>query len=270
MRMVRWFRLLLIPVLAYCLLVLIVALLQRSIMYHPPHLTAEELRPIAERNRLQPWTNEFGLRIGWYRPAPRGSRDTTVLIVHGNSGSAAGREYIFDPLQEGMNAEVFVLEYPGFADRPGSPSQESLLSAASEAFRLITNRGQVVLVGESLGTGLACFLASQTPKQIAGVILLVPYDNTINAAQSRFPWIPARLLLRDRFMSDEWLPQYNGPVVFAVAEKDEVLPAALGQRLHDLYPGPKQLVICPGVGHFEGAARPKDFWRDAWAFIRRR
>lgn len=266
--MVRRFWWLLIPVLAYCLLVLVVALMQRSLMYHPPHLTAAELRPFAERNHLQPWTNEAGLRIGWYRAAPRVPAEATVLIVHGNSGSAAGREYIFDPLQAAINADIFVLEYPGFADRPGAPSQQTILAAAGDAFRLLASRGRIVLVGESLGTGVASYLAARAPQQVAGVVLLVPYDNTVNAAQSRFPWLPAGLLIKDRFLSDEWLPQFRGAVVFAVAEKDEVLPAALGKRLYDLYPGPKRLVLCPGAGHMDGAVRPKEFWRDAWGFIR--
>jgi pimeloyl-ACP methyl ester carboxylesterase len=263
----RWVRWLLVPLGGYCVLVAIVTCSQRSIMYHPPHLSAAELKPLADRNRLLPWTNHAGVRIGWYRPTPGGEAVANVLIAHGNGGSAVGREYIIDPLQTAFNANAYVLEYPGYVDRPGTLSKESILAAGEEAFGLAARNGPVVLVGESLGTGVCCYLAAKFPNQVRGVVLLVPYDNTVNAARSRFSWLPVRWLLRDKFTSDEWLPQYHGPVVFVVAEQDEVLPPYLGKRLFDLYAGPKQLEFCVGAGHWIGANRPPEFWARAWHFF---
>jgi pimeloyl-ACP methyl ester carboxylesterase len=263
----RWSRLLLIPVAGYVCASLMVGVLQRKLIYFPPKISAAELAPMAAQNRLLPWTNAVGIRIGWFRPAPRPPAEATTFIMHGNAGSAVGREYIFDPIQKGINAEIFVLEYPGYADRLGKPSQAAFVAAASEGLSLITNRAPVVLVGESLGTGVACQLAGSRPSAIRGVILLVPFDSLVNTARHHYPWLPVGLLLIDRFHSDEALPAFGGPVVFALAGNDELIPIERGKRLHDLYPGPKRLIIEPDANHWMGSQTSPAFYENAWKFI---
>jgi uncharacterized protein len=264
-RIRRW---LLAPFAAYLGLAALVAGCQRKLIYHPPRLTAEQLRPYQERHRLQPWTNTAGLRIGWRRPTRTAEPKAGAwLVLHGNAGSAAGREYIFDPIQEAVDAEVFVLEYPGYADRPGKPSQESLVAASLEGLDLIPGREKVTVVGESLGTGVASALAGSRPDRIRGVLLLVPFRELAEAAASHYPWLPVRLLLRDRFPSSEWLTGYHGPLAVVVAGADEVIPPESGRRLFRSYPGPKRLWEFPGENHWEGSNRDAAFYREFWNWM---
>ncbi len=267
MRHRRWIRLLLVPLSGYLFVSIMVGCLQRRLIYFPESLGSGEAAQAAAQNRLTPWTNAAGLRIGWFRAAPRGPAEATVLLTHGNAGSAADRYYIADSVQAGINAEVFILEYPGYADRSGSPSERSFFEAASEGLSLLTNRSPIVLVGESLGTGAACHLAGAFPGNVRGVILLVPFDSLVNTAKSHYPWLPVGLLLMDRFHSDRSLPQFAGPVVFALAERDEVIPIERGKRLYELYPGPKRLEVVTGASHNEATQRPPAFYEAAWKFI---
>ena len=252
----------------YATVILTVGCMQRRLLYHPPELGPAEAGRLAERFRFQPWTNLAGLRIGWFRPGTRGSAAGSVLITHGNAGAAVKRAYLADPIQAATSLDVYVLEYPGFAGRPGKPSQESLTEAAGDAFTLLRSRGPVYLVGESLGTGVACFLAGTRPREVAGVVLLTPFNNLSAVAEHHYPWLPVRLLLLDRYPSDVWLEAYQGPVGFVVGTADRVIPADLGRLLHDGYSGPKEIWEFQGESHGEASHRPPEWWREAFGFLR--
>jgi pimeloyl-ACP methyl ester carboxylesterase len=240
---------------------------QRKLIYFPTRLTAEELAARAAEQQCRPWTNASGDRIGWWRPA-EGKAVGTVLITHGNASTAVGREYIAQPLQSARPLDVFVLEYPGFADRPGEPTEASLLGAATEGFVLLTNRpGPLLLVGESLGTGVAAFLAGQCPGRVAGVCLLAPYTRLSDVGAAQFPWLPVRLLLRDRYPSAEHLRSFHGPLAVLVGEADSTVPAELGRRLHAGYDGPKRLWNFPGQEHWEVIEQPANVWLEVLRFL---
>jgi pimeloyl-ACP methyl ester carboxylesterase len=240
---------------------------QRKLIYFPTRITAEELTARAAELQFRPWTNASGNRIGWWRPA-EGKAVGTVLITHGNASTAVGREYIAQPLQSARPLDVFVLEYPGFADRPGEPTEASLLGAATEGFVLLTNRpGPLLLVGESLGTGVAAYLAGQFPGRVAGVCLLAPYTRLSDVGAAQFPWLPVRLLLRDRYPSAEHLRAFHGPLAVLVGEADSTVPAELGRRLHAGYDGPKRLWSFPGQEHWEVIKQPADVWLEVLRFL---
>lgn len=187
-------------------------------------------------------------------------------MFHGNAGSAAGRDYLIDPIQEGVGADVFVLEYPGYADRPGKPTEASLVAAGLEALSRIPDGAPVVLVGESLGSGVASAVAGAAPDRVRAVLLLVPFRELAEAAASHYPWLPVRLLLRDRFASHEHLARHPGPVGFVVAGRDRVVPPESGRALHGGFPGRKRLWEFPGEGHWEGSNRDPAFYSgfDTW------
>ncbi len=258
--------------LVYVGVCLLIGIRQRQLIYFPPKLSAAEVQPYASANHLRPWTNAAGVRIAWWRPAvgptPVSARGI-VLLSHGNAGSAAGREYLFDPIQAAAAMDVVVLEYPGYADRPGDPTQTTLCAAANELFVAVTNRWPAVpvfLVGESLGTGVTSFLAGAHPSSIGGVLLLAPYNNLSAASAAHFPWLPVSWLLQDKYPSDQWLQHYRGPLGVVLGEFDRTIPARLGQSLYDGYAGPKRLWTFP-VDHYEACQRPSAWWREALDFL---
>jgi pimeloyl-ACP methyl ester carboxylesterase len=122
-------------------------------------------------------------------------------------------------------------------------------------------------VSESLGAGPAAHLARKFPERIAGLAMFVPYDDFGTVAQSAMPFLPARWLLRDRFLPAAWLQDYRGPVNLVLAGADEVIPTRRGQSLHDGYAGPKRLQIIPGARHNEVAEQTPEWWRAAFEFF---
>jgi pimeloyl-ACP methyl ester carboxylesterase len=142
-----------------------------------------------------------------------------------------------------------VLEYPGYGVREGSPSRDSINQAASEAYRLLRSRNPntpVCLLGESVGSGPACALSLEktVPDKI---VLVVPFDSLANVASERFPFLPARLLLRDRWNNVDSLRHYGGPVEIFGAVDDVVIPIEHARALAKQIPTARFTAI-PG-GH---------------------
>lgn len=260
-------RLLTAAAMVYVGLAAVVFFRQRQLIYVPTRVATGDLAAAARDRGYRPWADSAGNRIGWWKSAP-GPAGGTVLVTHGNASIALERGYVVDPIQEARPLDVFVLEYPGFADRPGQPSQVTLLAAAADGLHMLTNRpGPLYLVGESLGTGVAAYLAGQFPDQVAGVCLLAPYTDLGDVAADHFPWLPARWLLRDRFPAAAWLRRFNGPVAVFVGESDHTVPPEFGRRLHEGYAGPKRLWSCPDQEHWEVIKQPATAWEEAFTFL---
>jgi uncharacterized protein len=249
----------------YLLFAVAVMLFQRRLIYFPTFMNPKVGEQIAKREGFEAWRNSANEIIGWRWPA-RAASDGAVLIVHGNAGCAMDRSYFAEPIRAGGSVDVFVLEYPGYGVRDGSPSEASLLAAAEEAFDLLPKNVPRFIVGESLGTGVAAHLAKKYHDRISGLILFAPYEDLASVAQEKMLILPVRMLLRDRFSSAEWLRDYHGPVVIVLAEVDEVIPAKFGRRLYDGYAGPKKLETIPAAHHNDIAGRSPEWWKDIFTF----
>lgn len=238
---------------------------QRRLLYFPTKLPADVAVQEAASCGFLPWKSDSGQIIGWEIPA-KGTSIGSVLIVHGNAGSAGNRGYLAQPIHEAARTDVFVLEYPGYGAREGSPGKKSFDAAAEEAFRMLPTNTPRYLVSESIGTGVACDLAKEHPEEIAGMALLAPYHNLASVAQHRIWFLPSYFLLMDRFNPEKSLKNYHGPVKFVVAGSDEIIGPASGIRLFKSYTGPKDLQIVAGARHNDVAAQPPDWWKNVFSF----
>ncbi|MBU6408967.1 MAG: alpha/beta hydrolase [Verrucomicrobia bacterium] len=241
-------------------------LLQRRIIYQPPVLTPAQEDQMAAAGRLDIWTNAAGDCIGVKRLSPRQPALGSVLVLHGNADDAAGAGYYADSIQMIAAFNVFIVEYPGYGDRPGTPTEASLFQAADGAFQLLDTNRPIYLVGESLGTGVAAYLAGAHLHQVAGVVLLSPFDRLADVAQYHYPIFPARWLLLDRFPSENYLRQYRGPVGMVVDGHDDVVPEESSFRLYNACAGPKRLWKFAQGGHIQIMEPSAEFWRQVVGF----
>jgi uncharacterized protein len=224
----------------YIVLVIVVYLIQRRLLFFPSHA--------AVTSSLVPW-REVGRVIGYCREVSQ--PQTIWLMLHGNAGQAAHRDYVLPCLSE--HDSFYVLEYPGYGQRAGEPSREAMNQAAAEAYRLLRARHAgtpVCVLAESIGSGPACVLAREAvpPDKL---VLAVPFDSLANVAARRFPFLPVRLILRDRWDNVESLKAYTGAVQIIAAQDDTVVPIQHAQALARQVPG-AQLITIPG-GHNEWA-----------------
>jgi len=123
---------------------------------------------------------------------------------------------------------------------------------------------RIVLVGRSLGTGVATHVAARRP--VRGVVLISPYDSMVALARHHYPFLPVRWLLRHRFDSIARAPGIRAPLLAIAGERDVVVPLERSRRLVDAWGGPKRWVVMPGANH-DDLARQRPFWEPIRAFL---
>ncbi len=118
---------------------------------------------------------------------------------------------------------VYLLHYRGYGGSSGSPSEAALIADALALFDQVrSEHPHIVVVGRSLGSGVAVHLASLRP--VARLVLVTPYDSLLDLAAAQFAYVPVRWLLRDKFESWRYAPLIEVPTLVVVAEHDEVIP----------------------------------------------
>lgn len=250
----------------YLLLCAVMFFAQRSLLYFPHRFTRAHLDELAHEARLERWENSSGGFIGLKRPSPQQPSIGSIVFTYGNGSTAIHCAHYVNDIQSAGAFDVYVLEYPGYADRSGKPTQSALFRAADEALQTLPAHRPIYLVGESLGSGVASYLAGTHPNQIAGMLLISPFNRLSDVAQYHYRYLPVSLLLADRFASQDYLRDYHGKVGIIIDCHDAVVPEQFGRRLYDSYLGPKKLWEFPEGGHCQITEPPVNFWREVVRF----
>lgn len=223
---------------------------QRALMYFPDRTrTPPAQAGLPEAEEIVIDTADGEKLVAWYVPAAEGR--PVVLYFHGNGGALVHRIRRFRGLIANGNGLV-ALSYRGYGGSSGSPTEEGLLADAAAAYAFAVARypaQRIAVFGESLGTGVAIWLAGEKP--VARVLLQAPYTSIIDVAAAAYPFLPVWLLLKDRYRSDERVGRVNAPVLVIHGERDRVVPIEYGERLYALIRAPKKFVRFPEGGHVD-------------------
>ena len=170
-----------------------------------------------------------------------------VLYFGGNGEDVSGS---LEPLARAFPGRALVLmHYRGYGGSTGQPSEQALAADAARLFDDVHARHpDVIVVGRSLGTGVAVRLASARPA--SRLVLVTPYDSLLEIAAGQFPFFPVRRLLIDKYESWRYVPRITAPTLILVAERDEVIPARSSAQLRDRFPpGQVRYVVVGGASH---------------------
>ena len=258
-------RILWLIIAVYGLVVLAAWLLQYRMLYFPERISTDEVQRLAAAAGLALWLQEGGDYRGLLRE-PDGTCRGTVLVFHGNAGSAVHRSYYADALVP-LGYRVILVEYPAYGGRPGRLGESSFTADARTAMDMVRRQfdDPLFLWGESLGCGVAAAAASET---VRGVVLLTPWDSLTHLAQSLYRFLPIGLLLRDRYDTVANLKNFRGPVAVVMAERDEVIPNRLTQKLFESIAAPKRMWQFDEAGHNSWPTAPGlAWWREVMAFV---
>jgi pimeloyl-ACP methyl ester carboxylesterase len=211
---------------------------QRSLIYFP--------QPRFNRDGVTLMTMQAGTRTVVVSTRPNAGPDA-LIYFGGNAEDVSLNMPDFSAAFP--NHAIYLLHYPGFGGSCGRPSQQAIFADALALFdRVHAEHENVVVVGRSLGSGVAVYVASLRP--VARLVLVTPFDSLVDVAAYHYPFLPVRWLLRDRFESWRYAPQVTAPTRIIVAEHDEVVPRASTDRLRTRFKdGIVSYVIVPGVGH---------------------
>lgn len=192
----------------------------------------------------------------------------TVIVFHGNAGTADDRDYYLPPLQ-GLGYRVILAEYPGYGGRRGKLGEQPFVADARETHRMAVEmyREPIYLLGESLGCGVAAAVACDASSTIAGIVLITPWNTLLAVARDHYPYLPVGLFMKDRYDNGENLKGFRGRIAVVGAERDEVVPLRHARELFDRLPEDKRMWIIEGAGHNDWILRmdmPK--WQEIMDF----
>jgi uncharacterized protein len=188
-----------------------------------------------------PWTKD-GRLLGYQRV--RGATNC-LFFLHGNGGNARGWAGLIDQFP----GDIFILEYPGYGERPGRPTEASLKAAALEAFDALPPYGRRVVCGQSLGTGVTPALFLNRADRVDFLLLITPFTSLQEVAAAVFPLFPARWLLRDKMpLYDAW-KNFPGPSCVVLAGRDEVIPRKASVPFRTAAGGNRKVIVLPEAGH---------------------
>lgn len=233
--------------------------MQRSLLYSPqPMATAPDAQAISipvDGNLLHGWVVNPGQH--------------EAAIYFGGKGERVERDVDFfrRTLPE---CSVYLVPYRGYGPNAGKPTEAGLYSDALAEYAWVRARHvHVSVMGRSLGTGIAAYIASR--RKVEKLVLVTPYDSVLNIARSRYPIFPVSFVLKDRYESWRRAGAITARVLIVLADGDTAVPRSNSDALIDRFHPKPEVVVIPHSGHNNLSDKLiytqtiKDFMRDpAW------
>jgi pimeloyl-ACP methyl ester carboxylesterase len=172
-----------------------------------------------------------------------------VLFCHGNAGSIGTHLKPIQAISKELDASVLIFDYPGFGMSEGSPSETGCYAAALAAYDWLAHQEspeRIIILGQSLGGGVATELASRRPHR--ALALFKTFTSFPDVAQYQVPLFPARWLVSNRYDNLDKI-RLCGPTFIAHGDCDRLIPLKQAERLFRAAQEPKRLVVLKGYGH---------------------
>ncbi len=226
---------------------------QEKLIFFPQKLSKEEAHNIGKRySHIETISLKSGNHItihGWL-VKNSGMPKSSLIIYFG--GNAEEVSYLIHYAEKVKGWSLAIMNYRGYGLSEGKPTENNLYADAISIYDYFTKRAdidnrRIVVMGRSLGTGVATYLAQI--RQVRGVILISPYDSLASVAREHFPFLPVKLLLRHRFDSLSRAPFISAPLLIIGASDDTVIRIGHSIKLAEKWGGPHSLKIIEGEDH---------------------
>ena len=232
-------QIILIIFLVYFFILVFLYFYQRNLLYHPNENNYSGDQISVDIKKVKILTSDKIELIGWYHEKNIKNLKT-LLFFHGNAGSLENRIHKLNHFKE-MDINFLIIAWRGFSGNKGKPSEKGLYDDGQSAINWLKNNGldekNLILYGESLGTGVATHLAQN--KNFAGIILETPFTSMIDAAKTFYPYIPVKLLLKDKFENQKKIKNINLPILIMHGEVDQIVPFSMGKKIYEIANEPK-------------------------------
>ena len=252
-----------VAVVVYLIALTGIYMFQDKLLYYPDTASIDEM----VSGGLSPWPSVADFR-GLLAEADSQVR-ATAIVFHGNAGHAGHRQYYVDVLTR-LGLRVILAEYPAYGPRGGELGEKSLVGDAEQTIALAHRMygGPLLIIGESLGAGVAAGASVQQRAAITGLLLITPWDRMEHVAAPHYPLLPVKWLMRDHYDSTDHLASFGRPVLVAIAAQDSIVPPQFGKALYDALTEPRQLAVIKGADHNDWFGRIDEaWWRQAVDFL---
>ena len=212
---------------------------QRNLLYLPNENNYSGDKLKVDIDEVQIKTPDNINLLGWFHKKDL-NKFKTIVYFHGNAGKLENRIHKLNHFKD-MDINFLIISWRGFSENSGKPTEQGLYKDGKSAIDWLKNMGlddkDIILYGESLGTGIAIEIAQN--KNFAGLILETPFTSMIDAAKNVYPYIPVGLLLKDRYENDKKIKNINIPLLVMHGEKDQIIPFKMGKKIYEIANKPK-------------------------------
>lgn len=221
---------------------------QRRLIYPGWYFGTAAVNPDHSGYRDVEVTTSDGLRGRLLYHPPQPGRPV-ILFFHGNGDSVLGSIVAMRSLVATGYGAVLP-EFRGFNHAPGIPDEQGLYRDARASRAWMAANGiaasRIVIIGYSLGSGVAAQMALEQPPR--ALILVAPYASIAHVAAARFWWLPANLLVSERFDTAAKIGRIACPILLIHGATDTTIPPENSALLKTLRPDADRAII-PSVGH---------------------
>ena len=226
-------------IVAYLVIIIFVYFYQRNLLYHPTENNYQDDKvqfnydeifiKVDEEIKLKSWLIKKDF-----------VKYKTLVVFHGNAGHLSNRIYKLNELYK-LDINILLISWRGFSGNNGSPTEQNLYRDAEAAIKWLKDQkvrnNQIILYGESLGSGVAVEIGKRN--KYNSIILESPFTSIENSAKIYYPYLPVRLLLKDRYDSISKIKMIDYPVLIMHGKKDDVVPFSMGKELYEKANSPK-------------------------------
>ena len=226
-------------ILIYLSILVLLFIFQRNLMYLPEenNYSGDKIKVDIEKVKIN--TSDNLDLLGWFHKKDL-KKFKTILYFHGNAGKLENRIHKLNHFKD-MEVNFLIIAWRGFSGNKGKPSEKGLYIDGNSATKWLKNLGlneeDIILYGESLGTGIATEIAQNS--NFAGLILETPFTSMVDAAKNVYPYIPVGLLLKDRYENYKKIKNINIPILVMHGEADQIVPFRMGKKIYDIAKQPK-------------------------------
>ena len=223
----------------YILVLILLFIFQRNLMYHPQENNYFGDKLDVEIEKVKIKTSDNINLLGWFHKKDL-TKFKTIVFFHGNAGNLENRIHKLNHFKD-MDVNFLIISWRGFSGNKGKPSEKGLYIDANSTVLWLKNLGllekDIILYGESLGTGIATELAQTN--NYAGLVLETPFTSMVKAAKNFYPYIPVSLLLKDKYDNQKKIKNIKIPVLVMHGEADQIVPFWMGKKIYEIANEPK-------------------------------
>tara|TARA_Y100001970_G_C14146053_1_gene809874 strand:- start:662 stop:1462 length:801 start_codon:yes stop_codon:yes gene_type:complete len=236
-------------IVGYIIVVIFVYFYQRNLLYHPSEnnyqndkiqFNYEEIFiKVNNEIRLKSWIIKKDLKSL-----------KTLVFFHGNAGDLSNRIHKLNELAK-LDINILLISWRGFSGNKGRPTEKNLYEDGEATIKWLNEKGvsnnQIILYGESLGSAVAVEMGKKNI--FNSMILESPFTSIENSAKIYYPYLPVKLILKDRYDSISKIKKVKFPILVMHGEKDDITPFFMGKELFEEANSPKDSYFTKSDDH---------------------
>lgn len=249
----------------YLIIMVAVWLMQDRLIFFPQPLASQV--PVNDNLEEVFITTQGGNQLhGWLKKAQTAGQQKLIIYFGGNAEEVS---HMLFSAPEYAEWAYLLINYPGYGNSQGRAGKNSFYDAALAMYDYALTRSDmdttsIVVMGRSIGTGSAVFLAGH--RKVRAVVLISPFESLGAVARSSMWFLPVDLLLRHNFEPERYAKYITAPLLAFYGTRDNIIPPDHTIKLTRSWKGKHILIPLEGYGHND-IFTSEQLWEEMEAFL---